>query len=119
MGEEPKRDKHRRERGGRMRNYTTPTIMLNIPSVTLTGMDVHITFSDMAQNVVIDTAPTAISQTDSGTQLSIDMTQEQTALFSPSKKYLVQVNWLDGNKRFATNIVRFQPKANLLKEVLP
>ncbi len=103
----------------KMRNYTTPTIALNIPDVALSGMTVHITFSDMGQNVILDSAPTSITDTDDGALLTLDLTQAQTALFSPHKKYLVQVNWLDGNKRFATNIVNFQPKANLIKEILP
>lgn len=102
-----------------MRNYTTPTLTFNIPNVSLSGMTVHITFADLAQNVILDTAPTSITDTDDGSELALDLTQAQTAMFNPNKKYLVQVNWLDGDNRYATNIVRFQPKANLIKEVLP
>lgn len=102
-----------------MRQYTTPTISLLVKGVDLTAADdVYVTFSDRTRAIVltIDTPTVAASGDD--TQVTVTLTQEQTATFIANSLCDVEVNWMDGSTRMATEIAPLNVKENLLKEVL-
>lgn len=101
-----------------MREYTTPTLTFKIPGVSLSGATVHVTFSDIGENVILDIAPTSIQDTDDGVIITVQLSQQQTALFVSKTYFLVQVNWIIGDVRSATTILKLKVKTNLLKEVL-
>lgn len=103
-----------------MRQYTTPTISLLVKGVDLTAADdVYVTFSDRTRaiSLTIDTPTVAASGDD--TQVTVTLTQEQTAQFVANTLSDVQVNWMVSSARYATEIVSINVYENLLKEILP
>lgn len=101
-----------------MREYTTPTMTFKIPGVTLSEATIHVTFSDVGENKILDVAPTSIEDTDDGAIITVQLSQQQTGMFVSKAYTLVQVNWIIGAERCATNIIKMKVKTNLLKEVL-
>ena len=98
------------------RQYTTPTIQLRIDGHDLTGADVYVTFQSKGQVVTVEDAD--ITACSHGTVIDVKLTQEQTAAFFPGEVVKVQVNWMDGDERYATDVATILWKENLLKEVL-
>lgn len=101
------------------RQYTTPIINLLVKDTDLTGATaVYVSFSNKIRNVSLKiTSPTVTSVT-GGTQVSVHLTQAQTATFLPGEDVDVQVNWMASGERYATEIATEVWKENLLKEVL-
>lgn len=99
-----------------LRLYTTPTYTLHIPGVDLTAYDLYVTFRQY-DTVVTKTDVTA-TYADDETQILVSLTQEDTAQFMDRPGVYVQVNWLNGSIRKATNIAELPPLKNLLEEVL-
>lgn len=101
-----------------MRRYTTPFQELYIPGIDLTGADIYVTYADLHGNVIITKTDVQAEYDDTGTSISVRLTQEQSILFKANQEYQVQVNWMTGNDRAATCIAHFKVVDNLLKEIL-
>ena len=103
-----------------MRQYTTPTYTLTVKGVDLTAADgVWVTFADSNRAIIVTKDSPTVSASGDDTIVETTLSQAETALFAEDTKSGVQVNWLDGTKRFATNIVQININENLLKEILP
>lgn len=101
-----------------MRRYTTPFQELFIAGVALEGCDVYVTFADLQGNVIVTLDNATVVDSEIGSTITARMTQEQSILFTANQEYQIQVNWMDGNDRYATCISRIRCQDNLLKEIL-
>ena len=100
-----------------IRRYTTPTISLTVNKIDLTAYDVFVTFKSGNKTLTFTNDDISMTFESPDTQIEIEFTQEQSALFSGQA--LCQINWLTtGGERNATCIrsVNFSP--NLLDEVI-
>ena len=103
-----------------MRQYTTPTLSIKVKGVDLTDADtVWVTLANSTRTVTITKDEPTLSVSGSDTTCTITLTQEETRRFAPKAKVDVQVNWMDGAIRCATDIASITAFENLLKEVLP
>lgn len=103
--------------------YTTPTLTLIARGIDLTGMDA-VTVS-LRQRIgraesthAVDVDDPTMTYDGSDTTIPITLTQEQSGGFVDGKPVEVQVNWLDGTDRDATNIGTVMWQRNLLNEVM-
>ena len=99
-----------------MRRFTTPTLILEIDKPELIDVDtfyVTIKQGDSALTIMV----TDRESTATGVRLSVDLSQLQTAGFSVGRAS-VQVNWMDGNVRGATQIAVISITDNLLNQVI-
>lgn len=101
-----------------MRRYTTPFQELYV-DVDLTDCDVYVTYADLQGNTMLTLTNATVETMETGSKVVVRLTQEQSVLFQTNQEYQVQVNWMNGNDRFATCIARFRVTDNLLKEILP
>lgn len=103
-----------------MRQYTTPTIQLLVKGVDLTAADdVWVTFSDRTRAIVLTLDSPTVAASGDDTQVSVTLTQAQTAQFIANTLSDVQVNWMVSTARYATDIMSINVYENLLKEILP
>ena len=101
------------------RMYTTPVIDLRIDGHDLSGADaVYVTFSNKARNVSLTLDSPTVSADTSGTTVSVHLTQAQAGMFWYNEDVDVEVNWTDGDERYATDIATVAWKENLIKEVI-
>ena len=101
-----------------MRQYTTPTLTLTVEGHTLTE-DIYVTFSDQFRQKIFTIKNPPMTTTEEGTEITVELTQEQTAKFATRSMIYVQVNWFTSNgKRVATDIAEVGVGENLLKEIL-
>ena len=101
-----------------MRRYTTEFPNLIIPGIELAGAKVFVTFAETSGKEILTVTDAEVENTEEGTRIHVQMTQARSALFQANQQYQVQVNWLDGEDRYATCIERFKVKVNLLQEVI-
>ena len=98
---------------------TTPTFTLSIPEDS--GLDLskatNIYFTIRQGSIIYTKTGSDITIVDENT-VTVSLTQEETLSF----KYLVdaeiQLNWTEGNKRYATKIRKIPLDKNLIKEVI-
>ena len=103
-----------------MRQYTTPTIQLLVKGVDLTAADdVWVTFADRTRAIILTLDSPTVAASGDDTQVSVTLTQAQTAQFIANTLSDVQVNWMDDSARYATDIASVNVYENLLKEILP
>lgn len=98
-----------------MRRYTTPTIELTVEGVDLAGNRVWVSFRQAARK--LDVEPESMAKDGNDTVLLVSLTQAQTSKLKRGKAR-VQVNWVGGGKRGATDIVEFEVAENLLERVI-
>ena len=98
-----------------MIRYTTPTITLTIEDALVSG-DVFVTFEQGRNRLTIEDAEVTLGNSDS--TITLTLTQEQTAMFKTGFPISVQVNWIDGGVRTATDIATISALDNLLDEVI-
>lgn len=102
-----------------MRQYTTPTLTLVVKGQNITDADhVWVTFADKTRSKVLTSDNLEMTLMEDGTQISVELSQEQTSLFTANSKVDIQANWMTGDKRAATNIKTISVTENLLKEIL-
>ena len=101
---------------GTMRLYTTPQYTLHVKDIDLTGYDVYVTFRQ--NDVVITKDDGVLTYSDGNTNIVVNLSQAETSQFKLRPGIYVQVNWMNGDDRFATSIAELPPLANLLEEVL-
>lgn len=109
--------------GGKMINYTTPTITLIVEGVDLTGKDIYATFEQGCRQLTKKgtdmTITTEVVQDRTDTVLTMTLTQEESASFDFNRNASVQVNWISaGGVRGATEIKGIGVMRNLLDEVI-
>lgn len=106
-----------------MRQYTTPTLPLMTEGVDITGADyIWVTFSDKNRNQVVTKEQSDLMNLafdGENTIFDVRLTQEETGSFIVNAKVDVEVNWMVGNERLATEIKTLSVKENLLKQVMP
>lgn len=103
-----------------MRLFTTPEYTLHIPGIDLTPYEVYVTFRQNDKIVTLETSDVTVAYDDGDdeTQISVVLSQDQTAEFEMRRSIYVQVNWLNGDMRYATDVAEIPPKLNLLEEIL-
>ena len=103
-----------------MRIYTTPTLSLKVKGVDITSAShVYVTLNNGTGSMTKDENDITMSTSGSDTVISVPFTQEETRLFRPNTRASVEVNWIQGSTRAATEIVDIVVRDNLLKEVMP
>ena len=104
-----------------MRIYTTPTLSLKVKGVDIhSAAYVYVTFYNNGKVILTkEKADISMSVSGSDTLIDVSLTQAETKLFRPYSSASVQVNWMIGASRAATEITDFSVTDNLLKEVKP
>lgn len=103
-----------------MRQYTTPTYTFTVKDIDLTAMDdVLVTFADTTRTIIVTKDSPTVTASGDDTTVKCSLTQAETGRFWPNTKADAQINWLDGTKRCATEIIEIDIKENLIKEILP
>lgn len=106
-----------------MINYTTPTISLVVEGVDITDKDVYVTL-EQGNTELTKTGTDLIMSTETAegqtvTNITLTLSQEESALFDYNKKASVQVNWIASNGvRAATEIQTIYVMRNLLDQVI-
>lgn len=98
-----------------MRRYTTPTHTLTIEGVDLTEAKVWVTYENVKGRFTVDDA--SVSCDDDVTTIEVTLTEKQTASLSAGSAK-VQVNWVLGDRRGATDIKTVKVLENLLEKEL-
>ena len=107
-----------------MINYTTPTIYLTVENVDLSGQkDVYVSLEQFGLELTKSGEDITVSTTThdqiTDTNISVPLTQEESAAFEFGKEVQVQVNWIDSQGvRDATEIKKIKVFRNLLDEVI-
>lgn len=102
-----------------MRQYTTPTLSIKVKGVDLTAADsVWVTIANTARTVSITKDEPTMTVSGSDTNVTISLTQDETRRFVPKAKVDIQVNWMTGSVRCATDIASVTAFENLLKEII-
>ena len=102
-----------------MRLYTTPQYTLHVPGIDLTPYDIYVTFRQNDKVVTLTTDDVSVSydNEEDETQILVVLSQSQTA-FEMKRSIFVQVNWVNGEMRYATEVSEMPPKINLLEEIV-
>lgn len=100
-----------------MRQFTTPTVELQVAGVTVSG-DVYVTFANKLRNVSFTVSNPTVTTDPEGSTIEVHLTQAQTGTFGYGEDVAVQVNWLNAGERYATEIATVAWNENLIKEVL-
>lgn len=98
-----------------MRRYTTPTIDLTVEEHDLTSASVYVTFQQGVRKLTLSNPPVIFDGKDS--VISVELSQLESGRFTKGSCD-VQVNWLEDDKRNATEIKSFAVTQNLLDEVI-
>jgi hypothetical protein len=102
-----------------MRRYTTPTITLKVVGVDLTGSNVYVTFKQEDSTLITKSGDDVTAELDgSDTTITVSLTQAETGSLMAQKSTSVQVNWMSGATRKATEIRYISTTENLLEGVL-
>lgn len=106
-----------------MINYTTPTIILTIEGVDLTGQDIYVTIeqgkTELTKHGSDLTVTTETVQQVTNTIVEFTLTQLESAAFCFNKGASIQVNWISSTGvRGATEIKNIRVMRNLLDEVI-
>lgn len=106
-----------------MRQFTTPTLPLSAEGIDISEADyIWVTFSDKNRNQVVTKNREDFDEIEydgANTNISITLTQEETGSFIVNSKVDVEINWMIGEKRYATEIKTISVKENLLNQVMP
>lgn len=99
--------------------YTSPPITLLVKGVNIVAAEIYVTVKQ--GNVEFDRTGTQLSVSASGsdTQIIFYLSQEEAAKFNIKANAEIQVNWISGGTRYATEIKKVRIYNNLLEEVLP
>lgn len=99
--------------------YTTPPIGLLVKGFDITQKDVYVTVEQCNTQVTLSGSQLTMTTTEDGdTEITFALTQEQAGSFSVKAPAEIQVNWMDGGTRKATEIAKVRVFNNLLDEVI-
>lgn len=102
-----------------MRQYTTPTLELKVVGQKIADEDIYVTVKYHDGEMTFQKPIITATEDEKDTTIAVPFTQEQTALFNVGENVSIQVNWMSGDTRCATNIAYVRVTENLLKETLP
>lgn len=105
-----------------MRQFTTPTLPLEAEGVDITGADyVWVTFASKSRNHIItkDKESLILEYNGKDTLITVELTQQETGSFLINERVDIEINWMNGTKRGATEIKTINVKENLLNKVMP
>lgn len=98
--------------------FTTPPITVLVKGQDITTYDVYLTLKQLDTEITLSGASLSMTATDDDTEITFSLTQEQAGQFSPKLPASIQVNWMDGGLRYATEMVKVRVFENLLDEVI-
>ncbi len=106
-----------------MINYTTPTISLTVEGVDISSNDVYVSLVQGINELTKTGSDLNISVSTVGqitnTDITLVLTQEESASFDYNRNVSVQVNWINSSGvRAATEIKAIDVMRNLLDEVI-
>lgn len=105
-----------------MIRYTTPTITLRVKGIDISQSDAYCTVKQDKVKITKTGADLSIStetvQGTTNTLISFTLSQQETAAFIQDRIAKVQVNWLNGGKRLATERKAVVFGENLIDEVI-
>ena len=102
-----------------MRQYTTPTLSIKVKGVDLTSAEsVWVTIANTARTITITKDGPTLTVDNGDTICTVTLTQDETRRFAPKAKVDIQVNWMTGDVRCATDIASVTAFENLLKEII-
>ena len=105
-----------------MINFTTPTIDLTVEGLDLSSYDVYVTLEQVGKKLTksgndLNIETETVGQK-TNTNISFDLTQTESAMFNYKLGVDVQVNYIKGGVRKATDIEHIAVMKNLLNEVI-
>lgn len=98
--------------------FTTPEIKLLVKKVDISDKDVYVTISQGTTGLTLSGADLTMTATDGGTLIELTLTQAQAGTLNINGPASIQVNWMDGDVRYATAIAKDRVLVNLLDEVI-
>lgn len=98
--------------------YTTPTAELTVEGIDLTEADVYVTIKQGNALVTFTGEDLDVSLDEEDSVIRFTLSQEQTARFNAKQDAQLQINWVIGNTRNATEIPQIRIMPNLLEEVI-
>lgn len=98
--------------------YTSPPNVLLVKDINITTAEVYVTIKQSSREITLSGDSLSLAAVGSDTQITFYLTQEQTALFDLRNYAKIQVNWIIGGHRFATEIKNVTVYENLLNEVI-
>ena len=106
------------------KEFTTPILKFKVAEHLIAEKDIYVTISDGfddEKDLVFRSGDPALVITEQGedTYFDLTLTQEQTAAFGNGTIVALDVNWMDGSIRHATNDIYYKVTRNLLKRILP
>lgn len=101
-----------------MKRYSTPIEELTIEGIDLTECEVYVTFAQGETVYTLSGEDITVEFDGTDTQISVHLTQEQTASFVEDNFVRIQVNWMDNGERNVTDIAYVMVGANLHDEVI-
>ena len=105
-----------------MINYTTPTIDLTVKGIDLTPYDVYVTLEQVGKKLTKSGTDLEIETETVGqvtnTNISFELTQTESAMFSHKIGCDIQINYIKDGVRKATETKTIDVMKNLLNEVI-
>ena len=102
-----------------MINYTTPTISLTVEGIDLTEQDIYVSLEQVRAELTKKGDSLTVSYSEGNTNITFDLSQEESAMFKFDKPVEVQVNWISvSGVRAATEIKTIGVMRNLLDKVI-
>lgn len=98
--------------------FTTPPISLLVEGVDITSADVYVTVKQGPNEINLTDTDLTMSYANSNTTVTFALTQVQAGSLNANYFSEVQVNWIAGGVRYATEIARVKIYDNLLDEVI-
>lgn len=103
--------------------YTTPPISLLVKGVDITSADVYVTIKQLETEINLEDSRLTLSYSNPDTTITFSLTQEESGSLNlmacDVNAYCdIQVNWISGGVRYATEIARAKIYDNLLDEVI-
>ena len=98
--------------------FTTPPISLLVKGVDITAADVYVTIKQGVTEINFSDAELTLTLNDTDTIVTFSLTQEQAGSMDIRAYAGVQVNWIAGGIRYATEIATVKIYDNLYDEVI-
>ena len=98
--------------------FTTPPITLKVVGVDITAATVYVTIKQGTTELNLSGAALTLTKVSSDTNITFSLTQAQSGGLNFSAYAEVQVNWIAGGVRYATEIAKLRVLENLYDEVI-
>lgn len=98
--------------------FTSPPISVVVEGVDITSADVYVTIKQGTSEFDLTGNQLSMTYADSNTTITFSLTQEQSGSLTENPDASIQVNWITGGVRYATEIVQVDVYENLYDEVI-